>query len=245
MTAHDDDMQALAGEYVLGMLAGEERDRIERRMTGDARLRSYVEAWQARLHPLAEAVEPLQPSPEAWQRIETTLGSPSALRQRRPIAAATRGPRWWQRINFWRGWAAAATLAAAALAGWIVTTLPLRPPAPPPSRLVAVLNSVGGEPFWLISVSGPDRMAVQPVQEIARTAQAHELWLLPGGNAAPISLGVLDPQTGTHRPLPPDIAARMTAGAGVAVSLEPAGGSPTGAPTGPVTYRGKLVQERG
>jgi len=122
MTAHDDDMQALAGEYVLGMLAGEERDRVERRMTGDARLRGYVEAWQARLHPLAEAVEPLTPSAEAWQRIETTLGSPSALRQRRPIAAASRGPRWWQRINFWRGWAIGASLVAAALAAWIVAS---------------------------------------------------------------------------------------------------------------------------
>ena len=244
MSTQDDDMQTLAGEYVLGMLAGEERDRIERRMTGDAKLRGYVEAWQIRLHPLVEAIEPLAPSPEAWQRIETTLGSPSALRQRRPLAAALRGPRWWQRINFWRGWAIGATLATAGLAGWIVTgSLPMiQAPAAP--RLVAVLTSVGGEPFWLLSAGTPDQLAVHPVQEIARTAQAHELWLLPGANAAPISLGVLDPAGDARLPLPADLAARLVPGVGLAVTLEPAGGSPSGAPTGPVTYRGRLIEDR-
>jgi anti-sigma-K factor RskA len=243
MTTQDDDMQALAGEYVLGMLAGEERDRVERRMTGDARLRAYVEAWQVRLQPLVETVEPITPSPEAWQRIETTLGSPSALRQRRPLAATLRGPRWWQRINFWRGWAVGATMAAAGLAGWIVASLPMTP-APATPRLVAVLTSIGGEPFWLLSAGTPDQLAVHPVQEIARTAQAHELWLLPGADAAPISLGVLDPAADTRRPLPGDIASRLKPGAGVAVTLEPAGGSPTGAPTGPITYRGRLILDR-
>lgn len=244
MTARDDDLQALAGEYVLGILAGEERDRVERRMTGDARLRGYVEAWQMRLQPLADAVETVEPSPAAWQRIETTLGSPAALRQRRPLAGELRGLRWWQRINVWRTWAAIATLVALALAGALLTPLAqLRPAAAP--RLVAVLTSVGGEPFWMLSAGSADHLTVRPVQEIARTAQAHELWLLPDDGAAPISLGVLDPAGGTQRVLPTDIAARLQPGARLAISLEPAAGAPGGAPSGPIAYRGRLVTDPG
>lgn len=244
MTARDDDLQALAGEYVLGLLAGEERDRVERRMTGDARLRRCIETWQQRLQPLVEAVEPIEPSPAAWQRIETTLGSPAALRQRRPLASEQRGPRWWERIGFWRGWAAGATLAAAALAGWILASHPLlRQPQPRPPGLLAVLSSVGGEPFWLLSAGSPGTVDVHPVQDIARTAQAHELWLLPQG-AKPVSLGVLDPAGDTERPLPPDLASRLRAGVALAITLEPAGGAPAGVPTGPVTYRGRLIEAR-
>lgn len=242
MTAHDDELQALAGEYVLGLLTGEERDRVERRMTGDARLRRHVEAWQLRLQPLAEAVEPVTPSAEAWQRIETTLGSPAALRQRRPLASDLRGPRWWERIGFWRAWAGVATLAATALAAWIVTAMPLLRPAPAAPRLVALLSSVGGEPFWLVSAASPGRVAVRPVQDITRTAQAHVLWVLPGGGQ-PVFVGVLDTAAETRRDLPPEAAAQIQAGAALAVTLEPAGSTPGTAPTGPVTYRGRLVQD--
>lgn len=239
--ARDDDLQALAGEYVVGLLAGEERDRVERQMTGDARLRGHVETWQVRLQPLADAVEPVQPSPEAWQRIETTLGSPGALRQRRPLAAQ-RGPSWWQRINFWRTWAAVATLAAVALAGWIAAgELTLRPGA---QRLVALLSSVGGEPFWLLRADSPDQVAVHQVREIARSAQALELWLLPEGKP-PVSLGLLDPDGDTDRRLPAELAAELAPGVGLAVTLEPPGGAPSGVATGPITYRGRLVADPG
>ena len=242
MTARDDDLQALAGEYVLGLLAGEERDRVERRMTGDPRLRRHIEVWQQRLQPLVDEVEPIDPSPAAWQRIETTLGSPAALRQRRPLAAEQRGPGWRGRIGFWRGWAIGATLVAAALAGWILASQPLlRQPQAQPPRLLAVLSSVGGEPFWLLSASPAGSVDVHPVQDIARTAQAHELWLLPEG-AKPVSLGILDPAGGTERPLPPALAAQLRPGAALAITLEPAGGAPGGVPSGPVTYRGRLIE---
>ena len=58
--------------------------------------------------------------------------------------------------------------------------------------------------------------------------------------SAPKSLGVI-PDSGVGRvalPATPDVSlANVPA---LAVSLEPAGGSPTGAPTGPVLYSGKV-----
>ncbi|MER8170592.1 anti-sigma factor domain-containing protein, partial [Acinetobacter baumannii] len=66
-------------------------------------------------------------------------------------------------------------------------------------------------------------------------------WAVGGGRANPQSLGVIDAslripasQLGKVDP--------ATLGETVfAISLEPQGGSPTGAPTGPVLYTGKLV----
>ncbi len=66
-----------------------------------------------------------------------------------------------------------------------------------------------------------------------------ELWMLPDG-AAPRSLGLV-PATGVGRvtlPAPPDVA--LAGVPALAVSLEQAGGSPTGAPQGPVLYSGKV-----
>ena len=66
-----------------------------------------------------------------------------------------------------------------------------------------------------------------------------ELWLIEGGNA-PRSLGLL-PDSGPARiTLPPSLASRLSGGATLAISDEPVGGSPTGAPTGAVLALGEL-----
>ncbi len=62
--------------------------------------------------------------------------------------------------------------------------------------------------------------------------RVHELWLIPE-NGAPQSLGTFETTT-TLRDL------KVEAGTTLAVSLEPLGGSPTGAPTGPVVAVGVL-----
>ncbi len=69
-----------------------------------------------------------------------------------------------------------------------------------------------------------------------------ELWLLVKDEAAPISLGLMPMQDEMTMPLNPELAAKLPQAAGLAVSLEPAGGSTTGAPTGPVLFTAPLVQ---
>ena len=74
---------------------------------------------------------------------------------------------------------------------------------------------------------------------IAGPGQSYELWLLPADSGAPISLavlGALDAQVA----VPARYAEGLRAGAKLAVSVEPAGGSPTGAPTGPVILVGDV-----
>ena len=77
--------------------------------------------------------------------------------------------------------------------------------------------------------------AVQPVPLAA--GRALELWALPEGRD-PRSLGVVSASGVARIALagPADLALRQVPA--LAISLEPAGGSPTGKPTGPVLYTG-------
>lgn len=100
------------------------------------------------------------------------------------------------------------------------------PPAPPNVRDSGFLAEA--QPDGVLAVKALTQVAV-PV------GKSLELWIMAPGAAAPKSLGALPP-AGRRVPLP----AMPAAGATLLVSLEPPGGSPTGAPTGPVVYSGKL-----
>ena len=61
--AAEDDLDLLAGEYVLGVLAPDERAAVERRLLDNPDLAARVAAWQVRLAPLAEDLAPVTPRP--------------------------------------------------------------------------------------------------------------------------------------------------------------------------------------
>src|SRR5690606_26263636 len=66
-----------------------------------------------------------------------------------------------------------------------------------------------------------------------------ELWMIEGKNP-PVSMGVIPAGSVAHVSVPPAAREKLAQGAVLAVSLEPAGGSPTGQPTGPVVAAGDL-----
>ena len=61
-------------------------------------------------------------------------------------------------------------------------------------------------------------------------------------DGTPHSMGVMPPDKPMHAVLPVDVAANFVEGMTLAVSVEPAGGSPSGLPTGPVIASGALVR---
>lgn len=68
------DLDALAGEYVLGTLEGEERQALEVQMKHDAGLRDRVEAWERRLGPaVLAAAAPIEPPPGLLAKIEGAI----------------------------------------------------------------------------------------------------------------------------------------------------------------------------
>ncbi len=222
-------LDALAAEYVLGTLPARARTRLSRIARTDTVVAGAIRAWEQRMAPLAEAAPPITPSPRLWRLIALRLGL-------EPVRPATPGP-WWTRLGFWRGFAVA-SLAAALVLG--VTLLRLQPEdgAQP---IVVVLAGPDAKPALLATMTRGDRLLTVKVVGAAPVpaGKALELWMLPDG-AAPRSLGVI-PASGVGRitlPALPDVAlARVPA---LAVSLEQAGGSPTGAPQGPVLYTGPV-----
>ena len=92
---------------------------------------------------------------------------------------------------------------------------------------------------FVASISGDGRALVtRPLIQVGvQPDKALELWAIPRGGAAPRSLGVISSSGAT-------VVRRgqvLEGAEALAVSLEPPGGSPTGAPTGPVLYAGKLT----
>lgn len=225
----------LAADYVTGTLRGAARRRFEALLPAHAALRDAERAWRDRLMPLAAAVAPVEPSAALWARIEIRIhGAPA------PHAPES----WWRQLAFWRGLSGLATAAALAFAVLLATPGPSQPP------LIVVLSAAapaagsGSDTgavvpaSFVASISADGRaMVTRPLNNVSVQAdRALELWSLPA-SGAPRSLGVIaaDKATVVKR------GSVLDGTTALAVTLEPPGGSPTGAPTGPVLYVGKLA----
>lgn len=233
-----DEQEALAAEYALGVLDGAERRAAETRLAHDPSFAAAVERWRAELAPLAELAASGEPPPAVWHRVEAALSpAPPASR---PTPAGL-----WSNLVFWRGLSFAASATAAVLA----TALLLRPspvaaPVPPAAAMATAPLMMNGGPALVAAAYDPAhrRVIVTPTahHDLPPT-QAMELWIIVG-DKAPRSLGVVNPSRSQAHILPPDVRADLAAGAALAVSVEPAGGSPTGSPTGPVVAQGKFTE---
>jgi anti-sigma-K factor RskA len=235
----------LAAEYVSGLLRGPARRRFENLLPAHASLRSAVRAWQDRLMPLTAVIDPVEPSPQVWNRIEERIHGAAA-------ATATTAPRhstgaagaqtgWWRQLAFWRAFSAVAGVATLTLAVMLANPGPVRPP------IIVVLSAAqtpgapagGVVPASFVASITADgsAMVTKPLVNVSMEAnRSLELWSLPP-SGAPRSLGVIaaDKATVVQR-------GKVLDGTDAfAVTLEPAGGSPTGKPTGPVLYVGKLT----
>jgi anti-sigma-K factor RskA len=218
--------EQLAAEYVLGTMPVRVRRRFERLLTSDPGLRRAVEDWNARFGPIDRAAAAQEPPARIWRAVERRLALPSAT-------AAIETPGWFGSLAFWRGATFAAAALAAAAIFYIAVSAPLTP-----TKVIAILSDDKGDLGW-IALGGPhgDEIAVAPVHEVpVDTAHAFELWAISKGPPQP--LGLLPSEPGQKLM----VQASLVPAEGVlAVSVEPAGGSPTGLPTGPVRYKGNVL----
>ena len=235
----------IAAAYAVGTLRGPAGAWVERQRTRDAALCAAVTAWQERLARWVELLAPVEPHDEVWQALERRIVSPEPDIAARPFAPPSPAPiepmatTLWRSLGFWRG--ASGALFATAFALTIGLALLLRP-VPGPTH-TAVLADAQGRPVWILDARLPaGHLAVRALPLAAPPPDhAYELWMLPA-SGAPVSLG-LCPREGTVGiDLAPGLGTRLLTAAGLAVSLEPAGGSPTGQPTGPVVFQAVLVR---
>jgi anti-sigma-K factor RskA len=167
------------------------------------------------------------------------------------------------RVKRWRSIASVATALAAALVGMLavqvyrpevlpealrpkprIQTVEVRVPAPAPSaQYVALLQGGPGAPAFILTVDAATKnFTVRKVGAEAERGKSFELWLISDRLPQPRSLGVIGGSDFTARPVLAGFDAGTINGATYAVTVEQAGGSPTGQPTSAPVYTGKLIE---
>ncbi|MCJ8506348.1 anti-sigma factor [Rhizobium lemnae] len=225
---------AVADDYVLGLLEPADMKTVEAELERNVALRRAVAQSRERFLPLDMTAEPAEVSHDLWTRIERDL------QQRVPSEQTTEvepdianDNRSIQNEGFWRvtsfaGLAASLVLAVAL--GWNLTRT-----AEP--LVVAVLVNETGEVQAVVEDFGTERAVVRLLADVSvpgdRTMQ---VWTLPSKETGPVSMGLL-PQARSARLVPPSLPAPKDAQL-YEITLEPAGGSPTGRPTGPILAKG-------
>jgi anti-sigma-K factor RskA len=224
---HPQLLDELAAQYVLGTLRGPARRRFERYCAGNVAALHAVRRWEDRLVDMVAGAVPVAPSPLVWDRIKFRIRRDRALRPKRGLAS----------LGNWR-FAAAAGIAALAIAIGVWSGFG-------PGRMQPVAQFVDQQQTQLWNIDAPrkrDELRVVAAANLKLDpARAYELWALPGEGAAPVSLGLM-PKSGRDT-LQLNDAQRVALSRSrqIAISLEPPGGSPTGAPTGPVLYVANVV----
>lgn len=220
---------AVAAEYVLGTLPGRARARFERIARSEPSVADAVRNWQERLLPLSEALPPVKPPARVWTAILARVRGDAAVLSRPSPPRA--------RLGWWRGLALASMAVAVALGVAYLRLAAERPEG----ALVVILAGADAKPALLAATDRSSRtLSVTAIAPLALAAdRALELWMLPAqGN--PRSLGLVLPAGSARIALPATADQVLRDVPGLAVSLEPKGGSPTGLPTGPVLYSGPV-----
>lgn len=251
---HPELLDRLAAAYALGTLRGGARRRFETLARERAPVRAAALIWQSRAASMNELQAPEQPAPAVWTRIDNLVradGEQAAMAAARATPAPVRTG-WWRSLPLWRGTTAAgalATLLAVVTAvglrddlGAQIGELQARLEAQPQVEYVAVLNDDQASASMLVTFDPRNRrLTLQRVGGYQEAAdKSLQLWALPP-DGAPRSLGVLSQEKLLQ------LAADQQAVNGVpalAISLEPLGGVPSErGPTGPVLFKGALIQK--
>ena len=224
------DDNALAGEYVLGVLPLAERRMVEERMVRDSDFATLVTSWQADLSNLDDAYQPEIPPKGVKARIDARLFAEAT----KPVDGL------WGSLVFWRSMAFIAV--ALAVVGLFSADIKgMIDPGQAPA-LVAELGAPGSAVGLIAALSPTDSaFTITPAAFSPDDGKSLELWLVPGDGAT-VSLGLV-PADGGRLVLDQALVKQISDGALLAVSVEPLGGSPTGVATGPVVLSGVLARK--
>jgi anti-sigma-K factor RskA len=248
MNALDAD-DALAADFVMGLLDGADLAAAEQRLATDDDFAKAVSAWRERLSDFDATAEEVQPSPALWQRIATT--TQTGLADPQPAARSQAiSPRLWDNIRFWRiagiGGAVAAALAVVMITGALTTTRQLRSELAAlaerkPVYVAVLVNDQTREAGAIVNTFANGRVELIPLRAIdvpaGRTLQVWTLWDRAVG---PKSVGLTDQPRALQldlKALPETVQDQL-----FEITLEPQGGSPIGRPTGPILFKGNAAR---
>lgn len=213
--------RALAADYVIGLMPSTARRRFESLLLDDQNLRSEVAQWQESLADLTTSFEAQQVPERVWHKIVARI-DPQQLH------VPAKRPFWnWLRIT-----AVACSLVVAGILGVIYNR--------DTATFNATLVATNQQPA--LTVKAYDGyLNVEPLAVASvEPGRSLELWTIPA-DGVPVSLGVI-PDNGKGRVKLSESQRKLIGTQStLAITLEPQGGSPSGKPTGPILYQGKLA----
>ena len=231
----------LTERYVLGTMPWRARRRFDRVVDEQIDVSQKVYKLEATLLPSIWSLPPVAPSELVWRRIVRDIGTDIGTSGKSPVVRrsaswpAIAGALAVALVVSTLGWWQATQKPAEIVVETVTETVPLEP-------AVAVINDGDGSPLWVALVYD-DLSRVDIDVRTAPDAQPnndYELWILDE-NGVPASMGLL-PQSGTASlALDATAITALESGNTLAVSLEPLGGSPEAAPTGPVLFTAALM----
>ena len=232
--------EVLAAEYVMHLLKPDDRHAAEERLAIDGGFRALVAEWTEDLVGLADEVAPVPPPDRVRDGLLAATGPAPATTAARPAKARSgRGFSLGRLFGGGVGGAAALGLAVVLLAVAL-------PQVEPPYSGPFFQGELGAEAGLLrVSAFVDPRDHTITLERVAGTApqagRDRELWVIADGQPGPISLGLLA-REGPTRIVVPDAVAPLVKSGTLAISDEPEGGSPTGAPTGDILATGSVTE---
>ena len=247
-------IEQLAACYALGTLRGGARRRFETLARSHATVRAAALIWQGRLASVTELQPQVAPSAAVWKRIQNLIDAEKqaqTMRAARQAPSAVSATGWWASLGLWRGATAGGAMAAllavvvganlnSSLNGQL-QSLNAKLAATPEIQYVAVLADDKASASMLVTFDPKNnKLVLKRVGGFQESAdKSLELWALPK-TGGPKSLGVL----GSGKII------RLSASGSdvnevptLAITLEPKGGvAPGSGPTGPVLFKGALIQ---
>lgn len=240
----------LAYEFVIGVLPDDERQQVQRQRMTDPALDQQIVSWEQRLTGLDQIQPQEKPAPELKQFLLQRLFG-AGLSGAGLSSDGQTG--WWRSLALWRSFSAAGLAAMLAMSWVLVSGVPVQGP----SSGGPVAGLPGAQPVklafdadrcawfegdegmlwmvWMDSQNGLIQSAALKGYGIPESRDM-ELWALPE-HGAPRSLGLLPAKGKVHGALS---VSEMDGVKALAISEEPKGGSPSGAPTGPVRFKSKV-----
>ncbi|CDZ26538.1 anti-sigma factor domain-containing protein [Neorhizobium galegae] len=221
------DIPAIADEYVLGLLDHGEAAQLEADMEEDKELMAAVAASRDRFLPLDMSIEPAAVNDSLWSRIEASLQPQVKPAQPSPPPGLNDNRAGW-RLTAISAIAATVILAVGLAFSLMRTTEPV---------VVAVLVDEAGEVRAVIEDFGSQQAVIKMLADFdVPDDKTIQVWTLPSRDMGPVSLGLIDGIRSARLDRPSLPLPRN--GQLYEITLEQAGGSPTGRPTGPILAKG-------
>lgn len=222
-------LDSLCMEYLLGQMPPRVRARFNQALHRDPALQQHLHVIEQTITPAYRGITPEQPSPRVWARVNHTLGL-NANGRTQQTSGLSKLIQWFAQMPRWVPALYLATFIMIAGTGLFLfgsgqfTTEP---------ALVFAQVDAGR---LNLKVQGHDHAMQFSSMLVAQATgnEVLELWLIPHGQTTPVAVGLL--KQGASIAVQSDtLMPALTQGGTLAVSVEPAGGSPSSGPTGPVT----------